>query len=235
MKKVFAAIISLFILVGCSDSYVISVEREVANLNQSFTSIPINNSLNSKYLVLVNKDNLFNKEYLDKINLVDIADIEGINHKIESETYDNFIMLQKALSEKGIIIGIQAAYRTMEDQQLIWDTYMVSYGENYTKKYAAVPGTSEHHTGLAIDIAPKVGETWEVKAEEVYILTKNYITIHEMLHEYGFILRYPKGKEYITGYEYEPWHIRYVGKEAATEIYNSNLTLEEYLVLNQNN
>lgn len=91
----------------------------------------------------------------------------------------------------------------------------------------AVPGYSEHHTGLAIDITDVF---WENKTEELE-KTDTYQWMSAHCHEYGFIVRYPKGKEKITGYEYEPWHYRYVGVKAATYIMEHDLCLEEFLDL----
>ena len=97
--------------------------------------------------------------------------------------------------------------------------YSRSRAERTAKKWVAVPGTSEHQLGIAVDInADKTKST----NDEVYTwLAKN-------AHNYGFILRYPLGKEDITGSEYEPWHYRYVGTEAAEEIFNNHICLEEY-------
>ena len=127
----------------------------------------------------------------------------------------------------GLSPYTREGYRTYEDQQEVWDTrvdYYLSWGYSNegavaeTEKYVAVPGTSEHQLGLAVDINAADGNEWGVYY---------WLSVHA--HEYGFILRYPQGKEYITGYEYEPWHYRYVGEYAATYMYNNGLTLEEYL------
>ncbi|MBQ1805909.1 MAG: M15 family metallopeptidase, partial [Oscillospiraceae bacterium] len=92
----------------------------------------------------------------------------------------------------------------------------VKYGTDYVKAYVAVPGYSEHHTGLAIDLYLESPDVWA--------------KIHAKLADCGFILRYPQGKEAVTGYAYEPWHIRYVGVETAREITARGLALEEYLL-----
>ena len=92
--------------------------------------------------------------------------------------------------------------------------FLVKYGADYVKNYVAEPGFSEHHTGLAIDLYLESVDAWA--------------KIEARLPELGFILRYPLGKENITGYSYEPWHIRYVGKDAAEEIMSEGITLEEY-------
>ena len=98
---------------------------------------------------------------------------------------------------------------------------METEGEEYTNLHIAKPGESEHHTGLAIDI--KSGDT------SPFIISKEYVWLKKNAHKYGFILRYPEGKEEITGYAFEPWHYRYVGKKIAKFITKNNMTLEEYI------
>ena len=87
---------------------------------------------------------------------------------------------------------------------------------------AARPGYSEHQTGLALDITTRLAE------DEEFVNTEEFSWLKENAHKYGFILRYPEGKENITGYSYEPWHYRYVGIDVATKIYNENITFDEY-------
>ena len=98
-------------------------------------------------------------------------------------------------------------------------------GADYTNRYSAKPGYSEHQTGLSIDVsASSIGN----RLSESFGSTDEGIWLAAHAHEYGFIIRYPKDKASITGYAYEPWHIRYVGIELATYLYENNLTLEEY-------
>lgn len=181
------------------------------------------------YLVLVNKENLIDEHYIDDIELVDIELALGGTYEVEKTTAEAYYALHDALLEKGIEIGVDSAYRSVERQQEIMDEFIEEYGEDYAKKTVAIPGTSEHHTGLVVDIVPKVDGEWVVENDDMLKQTEIFAVIHEIMHEYGFILRYPQGKEDITGYDYEPWHLRYVGVKAATEIYNQQVTLEEYL------
>ena len=127
-------------------------------------------------------------------------------------------------------------YRSVNRQQRLWDKWSETKGKDYVKKYVAVPGYSEHHTGLAIDLdLIKDGKLID-ENDDLFAEKDIFLTIHNMLAKYGFILRYPNGKENITGYSYEPWHIRYVGSpQIASEIFTKNLTLEEYLILEHNN
>ena len=102
---------------------------------------------------------------------------------------------------------------------------MAAHGEVHAKRYVAKPGYSEHHTALALDLTPYDTCGNEVQDDDY----EAYGKLHPHLHEFGFILRYPAGKEDVTGYPFEPWHIRYVGVDAAREIYENGWTLEEYV------
>lgn len=104
---------------------------------------------------------------------------------------------------------------------------MKKYGIDYARKVVAMPGTSEHHLGQAIDLIIKKDDRWITLNSDLLKEDKIFKRIHKSLKYFGFMLRYPKGKEKITGYQYEPWHIRYVGEELANEI--GDKTLEEFL------
>ena len=142
---------------------------------------------------------------------------------IRSEVYDAFKEMFNAAKEEGITLIINSGYRTYEYQKEVYEQYKDANGEEYADSYAARPDFSEHQTGLALDII-----TYGTSGEE-FENTDAYKWLQEHANEYGFILRYPKGKEHITGFKYEPWHYRYVGIDAAQYIYENNITLEEYL------
>ena len=168
-----------------------------------------------KYTVLVNKDNIMKEKYLKNINLIETKDVLGENILIEEKTYKAYNELKEYLEKNNIIIGITSSYRSVEEQTILY--------ENGDKDFTAPPNYSEHHTGLAIDIGVLINE------EYIEDETEELLSIHKILYKFGFILRYQKGKENITKYKYEPWHIRYVGKIPAKIMYEKNLTLEEYL------
>lgn len=128
--------------------------------------------------------------------------------------------LQQAASTAGHNIPLISGFRSYSRQQTLYNNYVARDGQALADTYSARPGHSEHQTGLAFDVG---------KLDDNYGSTPAGIWLKENCHKYGFILRYPKGKESITGYQYEPWHIRYVGVEHATKIMNQNITLEEYL------
>ncbi|MBO0997779.1 M15 family metallopeptidase [Bacillus sp. SD075] len=133
-------------------------------------------------------------------------------------------MFQAAESENMHFAGV-SAYRSHQTQIAVFNNYVAKDGEEKAKTYSAMPGTSEHETGLAIDVTTHDGAC---AAQDCFGDTNEAAWLAEHAHEYGFIIRYPEGKENITGYKYEPWHIRYVGVDAATEIFETKSTLEEY-------
>lgn len=232
MRKTKLAVILVlsFLLYGCFGQNVVTPNAyPVTEVVTNYASIVPNlKSYDPNFLVLVNRNTAFNPEFLNTIEFVHTATFEGEDIQLERLTYDNYVKLQKRLLMEGIEIGIREGYRTVEEQQEVFDYYVNTKGYDYAYNIAAQPGYSEHHTGLAIDILPKIEDHWEPLSGEYGKVNTMYGIIHPILHEYGFILRYPKGKEYITGYNYESWHIRYVGKKVATEIYNNGWTLEEY-------
>ena len=129
-------------------------------------------------------------------------------------------LFQVAKSENINLIG-SSAYRSYKSQVRVLKDEISSKGVDYANKYVAKPGKSEHQSGLSIDVTNEA-RCFDKTSPEAQWLANN-------AYRFGFILRYPEGKEDITGYNYEPWHIRYVGKDAAKEIYEKNITLEEYL------
>ncbi|MCR8658886.1 M15 family metallopeptidase [Paenibacillus endoradicis] len=131
----------------------------------------------------------------------------------------------EAAEVDGIYLAGVSAYRSHETQKALFKRYVERDGYEKAKTYSAEPGTSEHETGLAIDVS---GSTGKCAAEDCFGGTVEAIWLAKNAANYGFIIRYPEGKEDITGYKYEPWHLRYVGVEIAKEIDSEGLTLEEY-------
>ena len=183
------------------------------------------------YLVLVNKQLSIKYSYLGDRNLLTIYNELGEKVQIEEETYDHFLKLKEYLKSIGINIGIDDAFRSIETQQKIRDEYLEKYGEEFTDKYVANPEESEHHTGLAVDLMLNINGEFIRDDDILFAYEEIFTKIHNVLYEYGFILRYPKDKENITGYSYEPWHIRYVGENFAKIMFDNNLTLEEFLCI----
>ncbi|MGL5152277.1 MAG: M15 family metallopeptidase [Clostridium sp.] len=124
----------------------------------------------------------------------------------------------------GIILYASSGYRSYQTQKKLYEDNIKNNGINHAEAYVAEPGTSEHQLGLAMDVA-----TSSLALTESFDSTEEGKWIKENSYKYGFIIRYPKGKEKITGYSYEPWHIRFVGLDLAKIINEKNITLEEYL------
>lgn len=128
--------------------------------------------------------------------------------------------LQAGASTAGHNIPLVSGFRSYSRQNTLYNNYVARDGVEKADTYSARPGHSEHQSGLAFDVGA---------IDDNYGNTPAGIWLKENCHKYGFIIRYLQGKENITGYKYEPWHIRYVGVEHATAIYNQQITLEEYL------
>ena len=138
----------------------------------------------------------------------------------DNDAYNALYEMEEDAAREGIILFLNSGYRDYDTQEAIYNNYVSMDGKEEADTYSARPGHSEHQTGLAFDLN-SFEESFGETAEGLW-LAKN-------CHKYGFIIRYPKGKEHITGYIYEPWHVRYLGKDTATKVYNSGLCLEEYL------
>jgi len=163
--------------------------------------------------MLVNKFYTLNSEYDPELVSVSNWYAYGTQQVLE-EVYTQYKLMFNAAKKEDITLIINDSYRSYKEQE---ETY-----EKYGDEYAARPGSSEHNTGLAVDITTfgYNGDTFEE--------SDAYTWLQKHAHEYGFILRYPKDKEYLTGYAYESWHYRYLGVDLATKVYNSGLTYEEY-------
>ncbi len=173
-------------------------------------------------LVLVNKNNQLLSSYIPK-NLESISLKYANKDKyLKKEAKIAFEKLSEDASKLGYRIVAVSAYRDYNYQNELFNYYVKEKGLNYALECSAKPGHSEHQTGLALDVE---GSN---KDYDNFENSKEFIWMKDNAHKYGFILRYPKGKENITGFKYEPWHYRYVGNDIAKYIYENNLTLEEY-------
>ena len=176
------------------------------------------------YSILVNKDNPLPRAHIPNF-LVDAESKYKEGILIDGKVKEAFNNMKNDALKYNYHIDIESGYRDYDYQEKIYNKLLDEKGFTYTITRVAMPGRSEHQTGLAIDFCIyKDGKCYIEHEIEDMLETK---WIHQNLHRYGFILRYPEDKEDITKYSYEPWHIRYVGN-IATYIYNNNLTLEEY-------
>ncbi len=142
---------------------------------------------------------------------------------VRQEVYDAFVDMWNAANNEGIYLIVNSSYRSFDDQTELYNLYKDNYGAKQADSVASRPGYSEHQTGLSVDIFSK-----DNTSTKTFKDSPAYNWLKDNSYKYGFILRYPEGKENLTGYEFEAWHYRYVGKKIAKEIHNSNLTYEEY-------
>lgn len=200
---------------------VVIIEEAELKLNSAVQS-------ESWKLVLVNGSNSIESDF--QVELVTIAGGEKVDKRIQ----DPLEKMLGAMREEGMNPIVCSGYRTIEKQASLFEECInlkLKKGVDYTtaffetKQRQALPGTSEHHTGLAVDIVGKGHQSLDHSQEN----TKEAKWLAEHCAEYGFILRYPKDKMSVTGVEYESWHFRYVGVDAAKYIMENEITLEEYL------
>ena len=182
------------------------------------------------YLVYVTKNTKLPDYWEDTVKLVHVKNSLGDDVAVEKKAYDAYLELKSDLEKEGIYVDLDSAFRSIAQQQAIVDDFTVTYGEDYVKQYVAVPGFSEHHTGLALDLYLNIDGKDVYLNEDMVEYPEIWAKIHEKLADHGFILRYLDGKEEITGYSYEPWHIRYIDSvDIAEEITEKGETFEEYL------
>lgn len=180
-----------------------------------------------KNILLVNKDHKLDRDFVPnnmEVVLNRKADKPNMILLLDKDVHKWFkLMVKKAYEEKGFDIICDSAYRSYEYQKKLYDE-LIKEGKDTS--FIALPGESEHQTGLCIDIAAYQNGKYVDDPEK---LEEEYEWLINNCHRFGFILRYPKGKEDITGYPYEPWHFRYVGIKHAKNIMDKEITLEEYL------
>ncbi len=174
--------------------------------------------------MLVNKHRSLEKDFKP-------ADLVSIDSKYAADktqtgsriAVNAFIKMYEAAKKEGYDLVINSSYRSYEEQEEICNTYRDLYGDRYVLNYVAMPGFSEHQTGLSFDVGSK--------NSNVFAESKEYDWMQENAYKYGFIQRFPSKYEAITGFRSEPWHYRYVGKKIASYIYEHKISFEEYYVL----
>ena len=173
--------------------------------------------------MLVNKHRKLKENFEPDLTKIDSQYAANDDMEASRIAVNSFIEMYNAAKSENLDLVINSAYRSYDDQVKISETYKNLYGDNYVKNYVAKPGFSEHQTGLAFDI----GST----SEKVFADSKEYDWIIKNAYKYGFIHRFSKKGEVITGFRNEPWHFRYVGKDIAKYVYENNITFEEYYVM----
>lgn len=191
--------------------------------NDYYTNIKRATNLN-KNTILVNKYNYLTEDYVPD-NLESISlDYARSGMQLVREAKDAYEAMAKAAKQEKLTLVATSSYRSYEYQEKLYNNYVKSDGKEAADTYSGRPGFSEHQTGLSVDIYNGKGNY------EEFDKTKEFEWVQNNAYKYGFILRFPKGKELLTGYDYESWHYRYVGTQIATYIHDNNLCFEEYYV-----
>lgn len=201
-----------------SSKEIVSIVNSNADMDY-YSKVKVS-SLDDGNLILVNKFYHLPDKYEpdDLVTLPSKYNI-GVNSKMRKEAADAFMKMVDAALLDNIILKNASAYRSFDYQVDLYDSYVKKDGKKNADIYSARPGYSEHQTGLCTDIN-NINSSFHGTDESNWLLENAY--------KYGFIIRFPKDKEKITGYKYEPWHYRYVGEDVAKVIYENDLTLEEY-------
>ncbi|WP_404286585.1 D-alanyl-D-alanine carboxypeptidase family protein [Glutamicibacter arilaitensis] len=177
----------------------------------------------ASFLALINPDTQLSPADYTPKKLVNVA---GTTYKLRPEAAEAVEALIAGARKAGHPIKLLSAYRSYGRQAVLFNQYQAQYGTAYAERISARPGTSEHQLGLAADVG-SIGGGTDLKEE--FGQTNAGIWVAEHAVDYGLIIRYPQGMEEITGYKYEPWHVRYVGKEHAAAMKDSKAdTFEEY-------
>ena len=174
--------------------------------------------------VLLNKHYYADGNYRGQ-NLIDVDkqyNLYNTSFKLSEECYEAFLKMYNDAKEQGYAFKINSAYRSYETQIKIYQGWVNKDGVALADTYSARAGFSEHQTGYAFDVRDYPF------TNDDYSKTKSFTWVSENAYKYGFIIRFPTDKEYITGYQYEPWHYRYCGTECATYIHDNDITFEEY-------
>lgn len=175
-------------------------------------------------ILIVNKSYPLPKGYVPKNTYNDATGKRYCSDCIDKDAYSEYKQMKADATALGLNIWIQSGYRSYELQETLYNNYVNRDGKLAADTYSARPGYSEHQTGLAFDLN-SISDDFQYTNEGKWV--------SENAWRYGFILRYPKSKESITGYKYESWHLRYVGKDLASKLYNNGdwITLEEHFNL----
>ena len=171
--------------------------------------------------MLVNKHYSLTSDY--KPDLVRLDNCSTDEHYLTKEAKEAWDKMCKAAAKDGYALDVTSSYRSYSDQVATEKYYLKLYGQNYINKYVARPGFSEHQTGLSLDVKSKKGSPFKTTKEYTWMVNNSY--------KYGFILRFPEGKEAFTGFNPESWHFRYVGEEIAKYIHENGITYDEYFAL----
>lgn len=236
IKKVFITIISIGLMIGIVPT--LAKENHFENPIHQFVYLIAPPCKEDWNLILVNPWNAIDKNSDIKLKAINYNNSN--THYVDERIANDLDKMMNDMKKEGLSPVICSSYRTYEKQKSLYNkkvNYYLNKGYSTKKskqlagEWVAKPGTSEHHTGLALDIVDShyqlLDKNQEKTATQKWLMKNSY--------KYGFVLRYPEEKKTLTGINYEPWHYRYVGKTNAKKMYEDNLCLEEYLKTIENN
>ena len=201
---------------------VVAIVNVKTNYEPYDEDIVTKTDVSKKELMLVNKYHYLTKDYSPK-DIVSISNYYAYgDNEIKELVYKQFKKMWNAAKQEDLTLIITSSYRDYEFQDNLWNSRADTYGEEVADSGTARAGFSEHQTGYTLDIV-----TYNSQLND-FENTDEFKWLQNNAHKYGFILRYPKDKEEITGYDYESWHYRYVGEETATKIKKLGITYDEY-------
>ena len=199
------------------------ITRVNSNLDYEFYTNSKKSDINKEMYTLVNKYHYLKQDYIPN-NLVSITGIYARDKaQLVDVAYNNFVKMADAARLENLTIKITTGYRSYNFQSTLYNNYVKADGVKNADTYSARPGYSEHQLGYSADLTNAKNVSFNN-----FEKTDEYKWLKDNAHKFGFIMRYPKDKEYITGYMFESWHYRYVGIDIATYIYENNITYEEY-------
>ena len=182
------------------------------------------------YLILINGECRLPDGFEGTVELIEDENAVGDNVILEKKTYEAFLRLREdLLKNDGIQIEAFSTYRSIKQQEETFERYLNEFGLEYANTYVAKPGHSEHHTGFALDAGIFLNGKLYRTIEDMLSVDHLFAIVQAKLPQYGFVLRYPKGKEDVTKIGYEPWHFRYIDSPVlAKEITEKGICFEEY-------
>lgn len=199
------------------------ITRVNSKLDYTFYEDSTSADLSKGMYTLVNKFYYLDKNYIPD----DLVTVSGIyardSAQLKKVAYDNFVKMADDARKEGLTIKVTTGYRSYSFQSTLYNNYVKADGVKNADTYSARPGYSEHQLGYSADLTNATHVSFDQ-----FEYTDEYKWLKNNAHKYGFIMRYSKDKEYITGYIFEPWHYRYVGVDVATYIYENDITYEEY-------
>lgn len=205
------------------------IRLSYAGSGKSFNSAPVTISSKKVHRDISLVHRRLRRVVIENKDFEDLIKHQDRDFKLREEALKHYMKMVDTLEkETDLWMFVQNSYRSFEDQTRIFNNYVAQDGLEEANRYSAMPGHSEHQSGLTIDVRTDTHNYTDFSE------TKQYEWVKDNAHRFGYIIRYPEDKEEITKYMPEAWHLRYVGKDIATYLYENELTFDEYKIQNKN-